>query len=214
MNYLEAKDKIKICFFLALLVLVIIIFPKITTLYYNTESFLINSGTLGPLIYSLLIILAILISPIPTSPLAIISGSVFGPYLGMLYTLISATIGAVLAFLIARFLLRDFIENRFQKNKIYKKIAALEYQNENKIAYFVFLTRLMPQVSFDFISYLAGLTHIKVWKFALATFLGMIPIVFVLTFFGYLIAPYKIFALAILFILFIAYSIYKIKKTM
>jgi uncharacterized membrane protein YdjX (TVP38/TMEM64 family) len=152
-------------------------------------------------------ILAILISPIPASPLAIIAGIVFGPYLGMFYTLVSATIGAVLALLISRFFLQDFLEKRFKKNKAYKKMIFL---SENKIAYFIFLTRLMPQVSFDFISYLAGLTHIRVWKFALATFLGMIPIVFVLTFFGYLISPYKIFALAILFALFIIYSIYKI----
>ncbi len=126
----------------------------------------------------------------------------------MIYTLISATIGAVIAFSISRYFLRDYLSRYFENHKLYKKI---EGKNDINIAYFVFLTRLMPQVSFDIVSYIAGLTRLNVFLFVIATFFGMIPIVFALTFFGYLIEPYKNTILIILTIIFIIY-IYKIIK--
>lgn len=209
MKYLEKKDKVKIVIFIFLLVAAIILFPKLSEFYLRAESYLKNAGALGPLIYAGLMIIAILITPIPSSPLAIISGIVFGPFLGFIYTLISATIGAVLAFLIGKYFFSSYFAKRFKKNKIYRKMIEDE---DKKVLYFVFFSRLMPQISFDIVSYLAGITTLKLWKFALATLLGMIPIVFILTFFGYLIKPYRVISLFIVFALFIVYSIYRTIK--
>lgn len=205
----EKHEKIiKIVLFFVLLIVIIILFPKLLVYYVNAGSFIKKSGVYGPLIYSLFMIIAILVSPIPSSPLAILSGVLFGPWKGMIYTLVSATIGAVIAFYISRFFLRDSLEEYFKNHRFYKKI---EGKNNINIAYFIFLTRLMPQVSFDIVSYLAGLTRLNVLIFAAATFFGMIPIVFVLTFFGYLIEPYKNIALIALTIIFIIY-IYRITR--
>lgn len=48
----------------------------------------------------------------------------------------------------------------------------------------VFVTRLMPFLSFDLVSYAVGLTPLKVWRFAIATLLGILPASFLLTHFG------------------------------
>ena len=204
------KQFLKALILIVLIILSIVFFPNLIKYYGNAEEIIRNSGMLGPIIYMFILILGILVSPIPTAPLAIIAGLIFGPSLGMIYTLIGATIGSVLAFLIARFFLRDYLTRYLENNKFYKKIKGKDNKN---IAYFVFITRLMPQVSFDLISYLAGLTAINVFVFALATFLGMIPIVFMLTFFGSLLNEYMTTILIVSFIAFVAYIVYKIVIT-
>lgn len=201
---------LKIIILIILVALSIVSFPFLLEYYEDAENLVRGAGIFGPIIYMILLIIGILVSPIPTSPLAIMAGIIFGPLLGLIYTLIGATIGAVLAFLIARFLLRDFLKKHFGGNKFYDKIKG---KNNKNVAYFVFVTRLMPQISFDLVSYLAGITSLNIFTFAIVTFIGMIPIVFLLTFFGYLIASYISTVLIVLFVAFIAYIIFKIITT-
>jgi len=203
------NDYIKIVFLIIILITLIIFLPRILSIYDDSEALIINSGILAPLVFMSLMIIAILVSPIPATPLTIISGMVFGPWKGMLYTLIGATIGAVLAFLIARFFLRDYFQRNFANNKTYREIMG---KKGEKVAFYIFITRLMPQISFDLISYLAGLTKINIFKFTVATFFGMIPFVFLVSFFGYLIEPYKNIMLLFFFAIFILYLVYKILK--
>ena len=66
----------------------------------------------------------------------------------------------------------------------------------------------MPQVSFDLVSYAAGLTRINVVAFAIVTFIGMIPIVFLLSFFGSLIQPFLPIVFIIISIFFVLYIVY------
>jgi len=200
---------IKIALLAIILIVILLNFSKVSQYFDSAESLIRNSGALGPIIYGILMIIAILVSPIPASPLAIMAGTIFGPWLGMIYTLVFATLGAIIAFLLARFLLRNFLSKYYENHKLYKKF---EGKKDINITYLVFLTRLMPQVSFDIVSYLAGLTKLRLSWFALATFLGMIPIVFVLSFFGYLIEPYKNTMLVILLAIFIVWIVYFLKK--
>ena len=199
----------KLLLLLILILAIIVYLPKINNLYNNVENIIKNSGNLAPITYMILMIIAIIISPIPASPLAIIGGAVFGNWLGMIYTLIGATIGAVLAFLIARFFLREYISKKLEKNKFYAKIKG---RNEENIARIILITRLMPQVSFDLVSYAAGLTKLNVLTFVIVTFIGMIPIVFLLSFFGSIIHPYLPTILLIITIFFVVYLMYLIFK--
>jgi uncharacterized membrane protein YdjX (TVP38/TMEM64 family) len=143
---------------------------------------------------------AILIAPLPTSPLALLAGSVFGPWKGMLYTLLAATLGALAAFLIARYFLGDLARRHLKSYTWYEKI---EHAEEWRIALAIAATRLMPHISFDFVSYAAGVTRIRPSLFALATLIGMIPVVFLLSFFGALLQPYIEIALLVLLAAFI-----------
>jgi len=144
----------------------------------SLEALLQRSGLAAPIVFSLLMILGILVSPIPTSPLTILSPKLFGIWGGLLITLISATVGAALAFLIAR-KLGDGFFTRFPKYHRFQKGVPRDVT-----AFAIFLLRLPPSPTFDLVSYLAGLTNISIGQFLLATFLGMIPVTATLCFLG------------------------------
>jgi len=201
--------KNKIILLLIVVVLLIIYYPQINSLYNQSDKIIINAGFYGAIVYMLLMIAAIIISPIPSAPLAIISGTIFGPLLGIVYTLVGATVGAVFAFLIARFSLRNWFAKKIKNNSLYLKIDGENGRNLTKI---IFVSRLIPYISFDIISYAAGLTEISLLKFTLATFLGMIPIVFLEVYFGALIKPYLVILFTATFVVFVLVTIYQTLK--
>ncbi len=123
--------------------------------------------------------LAVVISPIPSVPLDVAAGIFFGPLLGTIYSAIGALGGAVAAFFIARLLGREIIE-RFLGGHINFCTKC----SDRLLAKVVFLSRLLPIVSFDIVSYGAGLTKMSTKAFAVATFLGMLPLTFVYNYFG------------------------------
>lgn len=138
-----------------------------------------QAGSFAPFLYMLVMALAVIISPIPSLPLDVAAGAFFGPFLGTVYSLIGALGGAVVSFLIARFLGRDMIE-RFLRGHINFCTKC----SDRLLTKVIFLSRLLPIVSFDIVSYGAGLTKISLRAFSVATFLGMIPLTFVYNYFG------------------------------
>ncbi len=129
-----------------------------------------KAGWMAPVAFGALMIVGILFAPIPTSPLTLMSVKLFGLGGGLLLSLTCATLGAVAAFSIARRLGAKFLHQypQFQK---FQRVLPPETS-----AYAVFMLRLPPSPTFDAVSYLAGLTSMKLWQFSLATFLGMIPV--------------------------------------
>ena len=136
-------------------------------------------GVAAPLVFMVVMALAVVISPIPSLPLDIAAGAFFGPVLGTLYAAVGALGGAVLSFLLARFLGRDLIE-RFLSGHI----NFCTQCSDKVLAKIVFISRLIPVISFDIISYGAGLTKMSLLIFSLATFFGMLPLTFAYTTFG------------------------------
>lgn len=136
-------------------------------------------GVWGPLLIVGLMALAIILNPIPSAPIAVVSGAVFGHAWGTLYVVIGAEIGALLAFSIARVFGHDLLRRLFGERVVLGWLGS-----QNVLTWMVFVSRLLPFVSFDLVSYGAGLTPIKTWRFALATLLGLIPVSFLLAHFG------------------------------
>lgn len=146
---------------------------------HRIASWLSDKGIFAPVIYMGLMVLAVVISPIPSLPLDIAAGAFFGPALGTVYSVAGASAGAVVSFYIARLLGREFIE-RFLGGHI----NFCSECSDNLLTKIVFISRLLPVVSFDVVSYGAGLTAMSARKFALATFFGMIPLTFIYNYFG------------------------------
>jgi len=138
-----------------------------------------KAGLFGPLIIIILIASAIIISPIPSAPIALVSGALYGHTLGTVYIVIGAITGAFTAFIIARKLGYDYI-NRKLHHGLPKKIVG----SQNTLMMIVFATRLAPFISFDVISYAAGLTQLTSLRFIIATVMGIIPISFILAHLG------------------------------
>ena len=129
-----------------------------------------KAGWFAPIAFGALMVVGILFAPIPTSPLTLMSAKLFGLWGGLLLSLTSATLGAVAAFCISRKLGARFLLQYPQFQKLQHLLPP------GTSAFAVFLLRLPPSPTFDAISYLAGLTPMKLWQFTVATFFGMIPV--------------------------------------
>jgi uncharacterized membrane protein YdjX (TVP38/TMEM64 family) len=137
------------------------------------------SGAWGPLLIIGLMTLAIVLNPIPSAPIAMVSGALFGHTWGTLYVVIGAESGALIAFGIARLFGYDLLRRLFGEGVMLGWLGS-----QNTLTWLVFVSRLLPFVSFDLVSYGAGLTPLKAWRFALATLAGLLPVSFLLAHFG------------------------------
>jgi uncharacterized membrane protein YdjX (TVP38/TMEM64 family) len=147
------------------------------------EALLEEIGPLAPLIYMAVMAVTAVIIPIPGPPLFVIAGVIFGPVLGTVYAVIGSMAGALVAFLISRFLGRDFVESL-----VGKQVVICCECSEGLLAKIIFFSRLLPLISFDVVSYGAGLTRMSLRSFALATLLGSLPMTFIYHSFGSVLA--------------------------
>lgn len=138
-----------------------------------------DMGLLGPMLIIGLMSLAIVLNPLPSAPIALAAGAVYGHTLGTVYIVAGAELGAILAFLIARWAGYDLTRRFFGDAGALQRIGS-----QNTLTALVFVARLIPFMSFDLVSYAAGLSPIKPWRFAVATLLGLIPVSFALAHFG------------------------------
>jgi len=136
-------------------------------------------GAWGPITVIAAMIVAILISPIPSAPIALAAGAMYGHFWGTLYVLTGAEIGALAAFSISRYLGHDLLQKWFGE-----RLGSSLAGSQNFLMASVFASRLMPFISFDIVSYAAGLTPLSFWRFAIATFAGILPASFLLAHFG------------------------------
>lgn len=136
-------------------------------------------GPWGPLAIVGLMIAAVLVSPIPSAPIAMAAGAAYGHAWGTLYVMAGAEIGALAAFSLARILGHAALRRRFGDRLEMGLIGS-----QNALTGIVLVSRLVPFISFDLISYAAGLTVLSFWRFALATLAGIVPASFLLAHFG------------------------------
>jgi uncharacterized membrane protein YdjX (TVP38/TMEM64 family) len=138
-----------------------------------------DAGPLGPLLLIGGMVCAVIIPPIPSLPLDLAAGAVFGPFYGALYAVIGAEIGAIACFIAARVLGRDALSRLLTVDATFCQLCT-----DHQLMWLIFFARLIPVFSFDVVSYGAGLTHVSLRTFALATFFGMAPPTFVFTYVG------------------------------
>ena len=111
--------------------------------------------------------------------LTLTGGFLFGSFLGTLFVNVGATAGATLAFLASRYLLHDWVEQKFGD-----RLAAIqEGFAQNAFSYLLTL-RLIPIFPFFLVNLVSGLTRINLGTYVLATSIGIIPGSFVFAFAG------------------------------
>jgi uncharacterized membrane protein YdjX (TVP38/TMEM64 family) len=117
----------------------------------------------------------------PGAILTIGAGFAFGLWKGFLAVSAGATLGASLAFLVARFIARDKVEAIAKRNEKFRKIDNAIGKQGAKL---VFLLRLSPVIPFNLSNYFYGLTGVKFWPYVLASWLGMMPGTFLYVYIG------------------------------
>lgn len=143
------------------------------------HEYIVRLGVFGPLAVIVLMTGAIVLSPIPSAPIALAAGLAFGHIWGTVYIVIGAESGALIAFTIGRLLGYEVLRKWFGD-----RLSVGLFGSQNTLMALVFVGRLLPFVSFDIVSYAAGLTSLAFWRFAVATLVGIIPISFLLAHFG------------------------------
>jgi pyruvate/2-oxoglutarate dehydrogenase complex dihydrolipoamide dehydrogenase (E3) component/uncharacterized membrane protein YdjX (TVP38/TMEM64 family) len=96
-------------------------------------------------------------------------GAVFGLWQGLLLVSFASTLGATLAFLASRFVLREWVEARFGQ-----RLADINAGVDKEGAFYLFTLRLIPVVPFFLINLLMGLTRMKTWTYYWVSQLGML----------------------------------------
>lgn len=138
-----------------------------------------GAGAAGPLlfmgVYALVTVLFL-----PGSVITLAGGVLFGPVWGTVYNLTGATIGAALAFLIARYLTAGWVAQR-TGGRMKQLVDGVEQEGWRFVAF----VRLVPLFPFNLLNYALGLTRIRFWHYVLASYLFMLPGAIAYTWLGY-----------------------------
>jgi uncharacterized membrane protein YdjX (TVP38/TMEM64 family) len=145
------------------------------------KNYLLSFGLWAPIISAFLMIFSIVMAPpIPGFVITFTNGLLFGTLWGGLLSWSSAMVGSALCFYISRSLGRPAIEKMFSKR-------ALDWMDQFFKKYgihSILLARLVPVISFDLVSYAAGLTSIRFWVYFIATGIGQAPATIVYSYLG------------------------------
>ncbi len=139
-----------------------------------------EAGNAAPLLFMFIYIVATIFF-FPGAVLTLLGGALFGPVSGTFYNLTAATVGAMLSFLVARYLASSRVEK-----KTGGKLKQLMNGVDNEGWRFVAFVRLVPLFPFNLLNYALGLTKIKFVHYSLATYIFMLPGALAYTYLGYI----------------------------
>jgi uncharacterized membrane protein YdjX (TVP38/TMEM64 family)/Fe-S oxidoreductase len=127
-------------------------------------------GALAPVIYMLIYTLAPVFF-LPGLPITIVGGILFGPFWGVVYAIFGSTCGAALAFLVARYVAREWV----MKKLTGPKWERLDQETAKHGWKAVAVVRLIPAFPFNLVNYAFGLTKVPLIHYVAATFICMLP---------------------------------------
>ena len=145
----------------------------------NTENLrflsdMINSHfLLAALIYTGLAIIACVVLALPGVTFAILAAVLFGPWWGTLFCLIATTLGAIIAFIVGRFFLKDSIKPMVARSGILKRILFDDAGRSDIVL--LAITRLVPIFPYNIQNFAYGITDISLAHYSFYTFIFMIP---------------------------------------
>ncbi|MBF0620415.1 MAG: TVP38/TMEM64 family protein [Magnetococcales bacterium] len=143
------------------------------------QAWVSSFGYWGPVVFIGIYAIASVLF-LPGSVLTLTGGALFGPVLGTLYNLSGATIGATLAFLIARYLASDWVEQK-AGGRLKRLFDGVEQEGWKFVAF----VRLVPVFPFNLLNYALGLTKIRLSHYIIASFICMLPGGFAYTYLGF-----------------------------
>lgn len=129
-------------------------------------------GLWGPVVFVALYAAATVLA-LPGSALTALAGGIFGSLVGIATVSAGSTLGAALAFLVARYLARDSVEKWLAGNEKFQRLDRLA---ERQGAVVVAITRLVPLFPFNLLNYGFGLTRVPFGTYVFFSWLCMLPL--------------------------------------
>ena len=148
------------------------------------QNWIENAGPAAPYFFMLLYIIGTIFF-LPGSLLTLLGGALFGPVIGTLINLTAATIGAMISFLISRFLGANWVAKKMAAGDD-GRLKQIMNGVENEGWRFVAFTRLVPLFPFNLLNYALGLTKISFSQYSIASFVCMFPGALAYTYLGYI----------------------------
>lgn len=175
----------------------------------EVKGYIKSYGMLAPVISFLLMILQSLAAPIPAFLITFSNAAIFGWAWGALLSWTSSMAGAVICFYLARSFGRILVE----KMNGHQSVQQIESFFERHGKYTILIARLLPFISFDIVSYVAGTTSMSFWSFFWATGLGQLPATIIYSLVGdFLTGGLKYFVMGLLILFAATVAFYWIKK--
>lgn len=144
------------------------------------KEFVASYGAYAAVVSFLLMILQSIAAPLPAFLITFANANLFGWWQGAILSWSSAMAGAAVCFVIARILGRDVVEKLTSKTGLEQIDVFFEKHGRMSIL----IARLLPFISFDIVSYAAGLTSMSFWGFFVATGIGQLPATIVYSYVG------------------------------
>lgn len=144
------------------------------------RGYILSFGVWAPIVSFLLMIFQSLAAPLPAFVITFANAGIFGWVKGAILSWVSAMAGAALCYAIARLYGRGVVE-KFTTRSALNEVDVF-FERYGKWA--VLVARLLPFVSFDIVSYAAGLTGMGFWEFFWATGLGQLPATIIYSYVG------------------------------
>lgn len=144
------------------------------------KGYILSFGIWAPIVSFLLMVFQSVLAPLPAFIITFANAGLFGWVKGAILSWTSAMVGAALCYAIARIYGRNVVE-KLTTRKAIKEIDKF-FEKYGKWA--VLICRLLPFVSFDIVSYAAGLTAMGFWEFIIATGLGQLPATLIYSYVG------------------------------
>lgn len=173
------------------------------------KEYILSFGIWAPIISFLLMLLQSVAAPLPAFLITFANAALFGWVYGAILSWTSAMAGAALCFYIAKFLGRDVVE------KLTSKYALENVDNffERYGKHTILIARLLPFMSFDLVSYAAGLTSMSFMSFFIATGIGQLPATIIYSYVGgMLTGSAKIVMMGIMILFALSILAFMIKK--
>lgn len=173
------------------------------------KGYILSFGIWAPIVSFSLMIFQSIAAPLPAFLITFANAGLFGFIKGAMLSWISAMAGATLCFYIAKFYGRDVVE------KLTSKLAleSIDEFFDKYGKYAILIARLLPFMSFDIVSYAAGLTSMSFWSFFLATGLGQLPATIIYSYVGgMLVGGVKKFVFGLLMLFAMSILIFLLKK--
>ena len=173
---------VKLALALAVIAALVVAFRLLPVAEWLTQfqAYVRNVGPIGYVIYALVYAVCCVLF-IPASVLTLGAGAIFGVVEGALVVIVGATLGATLAFLLARTVLRKRIERMIASNA---KLAAVDRAIGREGTKLMLLMRISGFPPFTWINYALGLTGVRLLPYVLTTLFGIIPGVFAFAYAG------------------------------